>query len=1579
MRFIFSSATASEVVSDNSLGFPCAVKLLAFFVNVLKRYTAPDQVGNVDGGSDDRSPMGPSADGFSASRNTTPASGIARTQSGIDSPMKYLGDTPPDGQSAELLLALKIINCMVVSGGDMSVPRQTILNCLPLLSLIRDDLGLCLILLAGRTDFPPVVLQSVLSLFSTLVLSFGPVLYVLVEAFLVHVYMKSLNHLHTLLDNSPVVLGIGKSRAVVDDGASINIAAANAPTPNSYSIGHVEVILESLLDTLSDSSFLAMVFISFDCDPSRGDILKPMLNYLCKCSRYALAVEDSYLELGALDGAAHLALQCLLQVVTALGDRCIENSDLVGGDRESARFKYDLSLHLRATRASKKILQEASLRFVKKPQDGLRFLQSLGALPTPLAPESVAKFLRLSCDIPKDVVGSYLGELGKDDPSFEGDAKDFHREVLNSYVRSFPLSGQNILSCVRVFLSAFRLPGEAQQIDRILNAFSEHCFDCCVERTENIIENAEIAYVLSFSLIMLNTDRHNVNIRADRKMTLEQFIKNNTNYGRDLKQTKDLPRDYLESFYQSISEYPLRTENRDETGVVTVEGWMDAQQQAMLDIEKGLLTMINYDKETLETMRNILHATLSSSSEYHVDVENAASIGRRVIYSHGESSDDCKAEGADQFLHPNLEIVSEKAVQVVLKLLTSSDSPDIFDISSRLFMQQSLVDADIAECIWLDLLPVIACPFMMTPSFSGRVPSHQEKGSRVDSQGRESSLAIALAIAMAVIKIADWYSIPFVGDAIVVLFGEFAKVLKNGFVATLFDKSGLLTNVASNGVQQAEKIVVPIVNKQPEMLAKKCLKCLVTDKSARGALFAILKLVHIHPQYLSVTGWTVAFQTMSVLRDIEVLPSELVQFYVLDPSFDGIPPPLRDAFEMKMNSLHVISSPVEEPKARIDIPRNKKSLLSFQGLGEALFGRTDVEESSREDAADSPIRASFNGEGQYDVLKGRSSNDSAKSSVSNVAITSRWDYGYSESRRDEFSDILRSSIENRTTSGSDIFQYGLEALTGTIEKCGIAKLITESKFIEDAAIMNCVGAIVNLTDNFSGWGNDLQIFGSNGSSRKEQPVEFDWSWDRYHAEVNMVATLLSDTLLNLPEMSVASSSWLEVVLVEIVVRNRDRISVLWPALAVHYIRSAVELSTISSNASASRTSEASCALQQPLGFEYVDSDRSFAFTYVDERRVVGILKIASKMFSRTQHAPIALNLLHALLCGGNAVAVENYVEWFGLRDFDGSPGELCTEHYFLMSREERVQVRRKGRSKHEIDFLKSWPKHIIQNMTAQIAVELWQMLTLNVSTLCHIHLAQWQQLFDIIAIASGGDAFAAGKAYEVMAWLIHEPRLRGEVPVFSLIGVRPLLTNSNAHDSIAIGAIELLTHLHSRLEVLVKSDGMNLISEDSTEVSSCRSGNEASRSSSDGSVDSPALWESCWVPILQVMAVGVLDHRVVVQLAAAKALSAAVLDCHSYAVPTDVLVSIISTVLVHTVAQLNDRLLDACVNHVSGAEQDACNGIVDSVEEERCTTDDGESTSVALKNKGKEDSQSKVIISCGKESEIMLRVMCQVC
>lgn len=60
----------------------------------------------------------------------------------------------------------------------------------------------------------------------------------------------------------------------------------------------------------------------------------------------------------------------------------------------------------------------------------------------------------------------------------------------------------------RRFLSGFRLPGEAQKIDRLMEKFAERYVSCNPES----FKSADVAYVLAYSVIMLNTDAHNAQV-----------------------------------------------------------------------------------------------------------------------------------------------------------------------------------------------------------------------------------------------------------------------------------------------------------------------------------------------------------------------------------------------------------------------------------------------------------------------------------------------------------------------------------------------------------------------------------------------------------------------------------------------------------------------------------------------------------------------------------------------------------------------------------------------------------------------------------------------------------------------------------------------------------------------------------------------------------------------------------------------------------------------------------------------------------------------------------------------------------
>jgi hypothetical protein len=59
--------------------------------------------------------------------------------------------------------------------------------------------------------------------------------------------------------------------------------------------------------------------------------------------------------------------------------------------------------------------------------------------------------------------------------------------------------------CCVCCAQGFRLPGEAQKIDRLMEKFAERFVKC----NPGSFKSADVAYVLAYSVIMLNTDAHN--------------------------------------------------------------------------------------------------------------------------------------------------------------------------------------------------------------------------------------------------------------------------------------------------------------------------------------------------------------------------------------------------------------------------------------------------------------------------------------------------------------------------------------------------------------------------------------------------------------------------------------------------------------------------------------------------------------------------------------------------------------------------------------------------------------------------------------------------------------------------------------------------------------------------------------------------------------------------------------------------------------------------------------------------------------------------------------------------------------
>uniref|UniRef100_A0A287D9C2 Cytohesin 4 n=1 Tax=Ictidomys tridecemlineatus TaxID=43179 RepID=A0A287D9C2_ICTTR len=138
--------------------------------------------------------------------------------------------------------------------------------------------------------------------------------------------------------------------------------------------------------------------------------------------------------------------------------------------------------------------------------------------------QDIAQFLYKGEGLSKTAIGTYLGER---DPT--------NLQVLQAFVDCHEFANLNLVQALRQFLWSFRLPGEAQKIDRMMEAFAARYCLC----NPGVFQSTDTCYVLSFSIIMLNTGLHNPSVR-DRP-PFERFVSMN----RGINDGSDLPEEQL--------------------------------------------------------------------------------------------------------------------------------------------------------------------------------------------------------------------------------------------------------------------------------------------------------------------------------------------------------------------------------------------------------------------------------------------------------------------------------------------------------------------------------------------------------------------------------------------------------------------------------------------------------------------------------------------------------------------------------------------------------------------------------------------------------------------------------------------------------------------------------------------------------------------------------------------------------------------------------------------------------------------------------------------------------------------------
>jgi brefeldin A-inhibited guanine nucleotide-exchange protein len=208
-------------------------------------------------------------------------------------------------------------------------------------------------------------------------------------------------------------------------------------------------------------------------------------------------------------------------------------------------------------------------------------------------PASIAEFLlkytegKVSLD--KGQIGDYMG-----------DGDQYNVDILHAYTELLDFTGYEIDDGIRYFLKEFRLPGEAQKVDRMMEKFAQVYHD----QNPGIFDSPETAFVLSFSIIMLNTDLHNPNIKEDRKMDKAGFIRNN----RGIASGRDLPPEYLMGIFDRIKSNAISLKEDDELRMAAsrtrnTAGSVKAKRLAMqADMQKEAVDRLHNKRRTIKNV-----------------------------------------------------------------------------------------------------------------------------------------------------------------------------------------------------------------------------------------------------------------------------------------------------------------------------------------------------------------------------------------------------------------------------------------------------------------------------------------------------------------------------------------------------------------------------------------------------------------------------------------------------------------------------------------------------------------------------------------------------------------------------------------------------------------------------------------------------------------------------------------------------------------------------------------------------------------------------------------------------------------
>ncbi|KAH8738874.1 hypothetical protein FG386_000740 [Cryptosporidium ryanae] len=331
-----------------------------------------------------------------------------------------------------------------------------------------------------------------------------------------------------------------------------------------FSLEQREFALNSLIEICKDPTFICEIFQNYDCNIYCGNVFQAITRTFVDQFKFEHKHQNkkSNKLTKTLTIFQRLGFNGLTNILKGIYTG-IKNNHKNFSEENDINNEIKFQLFLLRQRDMKINLSKLCNLFNENPSNFLEKFKKTGIFNSEITPIELARFFRYAPNIDYYNLGEYLSKN-----------RDWNNSVRSAYMSTFDFSGKSVVASLREVLGTFKLPGESQQIERIMESFSQEFFwqqkinedsnssdstinestsrvinifeDGSNEQRSIVLDNNDTIFILSYSIIMLNTDLHNAQVK--HKMSVDDFIKNNRGINNGL----DLPREFLTSIFNEI-------------------------------------------------------------------------------------------------------------------------------------------------------------------------------------------------------------------------------------------------------------------------------------------------------------------------------------------------------------------------------------------------------------------------------------------------------------------------------------------------------------------------------------------------------------------------------------------------------------------------------------------------------------------------------------------------------------------------------------------------------------------------------------------------------------------------------------------------------------------------------------------------------------------------------------------------------------------------------------------------------------------------------------------------------------------